>query len=120
MGLFTEREPDNENYFIKVVKLRIALTMALLGLIVMTFFYFQQRDELVTLRNGPKIEVYMGGDIRRGMIIDSLQNRCDSLYAENFPCQIQLNRYQIAYELFMERNPKAAKQYGDIISEETE
>ncbi len=68
----------------------------------------------------PKIEVYTGGDIQKGKLIDSLQNVVDSLHAENFPCQVELNRYQIAYELFMERNPKAAKQYGDIISEETE
>lgn len=51
---------------------------------------------------------------------DSLIVLSDSLYDENFPCQIELNRYRIAYEIFMERNPKAASQYGDIISEETE
>ena len=39
---------------------------------------------------------------------------------ENFPCQIELNRYKIAYEIFIERNPKAASQFGDIISDETE
>ena len=52
--------------------------------------------------------------------IDSLQIVSDSLYSENFPCQIELGRYQVAYQIFMERNPKAASQYGDIISEETE
>lgn len=51
---------------------------------------------------------------------DSIQKASDSLYNENFPCQIELGRYQVAYEIFMERNPKAAKQYGTIISEETE
>ena len=44
----------------------------------------------------------------------------DSLHNENFPCQIELGRYQIAYQILLERNPKAAKEYGDIISEETE
>jgi len=53
-----------------------------------------------------------------------LQNKCDSLvkvcdsvlyYYEN-----ELNRYQIAYKIFLERNPKAASQYGTIISDETE
>lgn len=52
--------------------------------------------------------------------VDSLQKKSDSLYSELFPNQVELNRYQIAYELFMERNPKAASQYGDIISQETE
>lgn len=51
---------------------------------------------------------------------DSLRIAADSLHGENFPCQIELGRYQVAYEIFMERNPKAAQQYGTIISEETE
>lgn len=66
------------------------------------------------------IEVYVGGDIEKGRIIDSLQKRCDSLYWELFPVQVELGRYETAYEIFMERNPKAASQYGDIISQETE
>jgi hypothetical protein len=44
----------------------------------------------------------------------------DSIQAENFPCQIELGRYQVAYQILLERNPKAAKEYGDIISDETE
>lgn len=52
--------------------------------------------------------------------VNELQIISDSLHAENFPCQIQLNRYQIAYEIFLERNRKAAEEYGTIISEETE
>lgn len=52
--------------------------------------------------------------------VDSLQVRSDSLYDELFPVQIELGRYEVAYEIFMERNPKAAHQYGTIISEETE
>ena len=52
--------------------------------------------------------------------VDSLQNRSDSLYNELFPIQVELGRYEIAYEILMERNPQAAKQYGTIISEETE
>lgn len=52
--------------------------------------------------------------------LDSLQLVSDSLYDENFPCQIELGRYEVAYRIFLERNPKAASQFGDIISEETE
>lgn len=52
--------------------------------------------------------------------VDSLQVRSDSLYDELFPIQVELGRYEVAYEIFMERNPKAAHQYGTIISEETE
>jgi hypothetical protein len=52
--------------------------------------------------------------------VDSLKNLSDSLAMENFPILTQLGRYEIAYEIFKERNPKAASQYGDIISNETE
>ncbi len=86
---------------------------------VLTICYFQQK-ELAKLRSEQKIEVLGGGDISKAQTIDSLQKRCDSLYSELFPAQIELGRYQVAYEIFMERNPKAAKQYGTIISEETE
>jgi len=52
--------------------------------------------------------------------IDSLQKAVDSLHAENYPCQIELSRHQRAYEILLERNPDAAVDYGDIISNETE
>lgn len=52
--------------------------------------------------------------------VDSLQILSDSLNMELFPTVVELGRYQIAFQIFMERNPKAASQYGDIISEETE
>jgi hypothetical protein len=52
--------------------------------------------------------------------IDSLQKAIDSLHAENYPCQIELSRYERAYQIFTKRNPKAAEEYGTIISDETE
>lgn len=52
--------------------------------------------------------------------VKKLESEKDSLYWELFPTQVELGRYQVAYEIFMERNPKAAEQYGTIISEETE
>lgn len=44
----------------------------------------------------------------------------DSLHDDFFVTSIEKNRYEIAFQIFMERNPKAAEQYGTIISEETE
>jgi hypothetical protein len=90
------------------------------GAVSVLLICFLQQRELSKLRKKHKMEVVVGGDIQKAQTIDSLQNTIDSLHAENFPCQIELGRYQIAYEIFMERNPKAAKQYGTIISEETE
>jgi len=44
----------------------------------------------------------------------------DSLASELFVSSVEKGRYEIAFEIFMKRNPKAAGQYGTIISEETE
>lgn len=95
-------------------------TIVGVGAVSVLLICFLQQKELAKLRSEPKIEVYTGGDIQKGQLIDSLQNVIDSLYAENFPCQIELGRYQTAYQILMERNPKAGEEYGNIISEETE
>jgi hypothetical protein len=52
--------------------------------------------------------------------VDSLEVLSDSLKVELFPAEVELTRYQVAYEIFSKRNPKAASQFGDIISDETE
>lgn len=97
-------------------KIRIAFTIIILVLLwaLIRMEYYKDLSET------QRIEVLGGGDIAKSQTIDSLQNLVDSLHSENFPCQVELGRYQVAYQIFMERNPKAASQYGDIISEETE
>lgn len=52
--------------------------------------------------------------------VHTQQVKIDSLNAELYPTEIELGRYEIAYKILMERNPKAAEQFGTIISEETE
>jgi len=52
--------------------------------------------------------------------VDSLEILSDSLKVELFPAEVELTRYQVSYEIFMKRNPKAASQFGDIITNETE
>ena len=47
-------------------------------------------------------------------------SKCDSIADELLYAETELNRYQIAYKIFLRKNPEAAAQYGDIISEETE
>lgn len=94
--------------------------VAVIFIFVLGLIIGYQNNKIKKLESQDKIEVYIGGDIEKGQLIDSLQNVIDSLHAENYPCQIELSRYQVAYQIFMERNPKAAQQYGTIISEETE
>ena len=44
----------------------------------------------------------------------------DSLEAELFPKEIELNRFQVAFEIFARRHPVYAEIYASIISDETE
>lgn len=86
---------------------------------VLVVCYFQQK-ELARLRAEPKIEVYTGGDIQKGMLIDSLQNRCDSLYDELFISKAQNGRYELSLEHLYEINPKAGKEFTEFMEHETE
>lgn len=85
---------------------------------VLTVCYLQQK-ELSRLRK-ENFEFIQGGDIIKAQTVDSLKHLSDSLYWELLPVQIELGRYQVAFEIFAERNPKAAEQYSEIISSETE
>ena len=91
--------------------LRIVIVLLSLTLIWVSIKWTQEKQSLEPM----KTEL-----IKTKESLDSLQIVSDSLYNELFPVQVELGRFQVAYEIFMERNPKAASQYGDIISEETE
>ena len=52
--------------------------------------------------------------------VDSLEILRDSLKMELFPKEVEVGRYQVAFEIFKEVNPKAASQFDDIISNKTE
>lgn len=95
--------------------------IAVIGLLIITLFsiiYFQN-EKIKELESVPT-QVLDNGNIDKAHSPEELYKIIDSLHAENYPCQIELNRYKVAYELFLKRNPKAAQQYGTIISEETE
>lgn len=48
------------------------------------------------------------------------KEKLQSVEADLYPCEIELSRHQAAFKIFLKRNPKAAEEYGDIISNETE
>lgn len=79
---------------------------------VLVVCYFQQK-ELAKLRSEPKIEVYTGGDIQKGKLIDSLQNE---LYVQ----QILVTRYEVAFELLKAEDKKAADKFELILTSQTE
>ena len=86
---------------------------------VLVVCYFQQK-ELAKLRSEPKIEVYTGGDIQKGKLIDSLQTRCDSLYDELFIEKVQNGRYELSLQHLYDVNPKAGKEFTNFMEHETE
>ena len=101
-----------------LTQLRFYVVLVSISFLSLLFVHLKLRDEFFKYQMDSSF--VSGGDISKSQTIDSLQNLVDSLHSENYPCQIELNRYQIAYEIFMRKNPKAASQYGDIISNETE
>ena len=52
--------------------------------------------------------------------IDSLTNLVDSLYHESFVNSIESNRYQIALEIYREKNPEAVDEIELIKITQTE
>lgn len=52
--------------------------------------------------------------------LDSTQRACDSLLDELLYYELMMSRYETGYQILLRKNPKAAEQYGNIISEETE
>lgn len=91
----------------------------IVGALLLLIICYIQKKELYKLKK-EKYEFIQGGDIAKAQTIDSLQHLADSLYMELFPTQIELGRHLVAFEIFAERNPKAAEQYAEIISSETE
>lgn len=104
---------------IKVIN-KYKQVFTIVGAISVLVICYLQQKELTKLRNEPKVQFLEGGDISKNQTIDSLQYLVDSLNAEMFPIEIELSRYEMAFRLFSERNPKAAEQYAEIISNETE
>ncbi len=79
---------------------------------VLLICYLQQK-KLAKLRSEPKIEVYTGGDIQKGKLIDSLQS-------ELFIQQTINGRYELTFEHLKEVNPKVGKEMEDWMSQNTE
>ena len=90
------------------------------GAVAVLLICYLQQKELAKLRAEPKIEVYTGGDIQKGKLIDSLQNRCDSLHDELFIEKAQNGRYELSLEYLYEINPKAGKEFQNFMEHETE
>jgi len=95
-------------------KFRGGLVMTLIGLITMTFFYFQQQDELQRCKS--EHNFLQGGDIEKAQII----NERDSLRDELFIERVDAGRHEITREEILNKYPKVKKEYEDFYSHQTE
>jgi hypothetical protein len=95
-------------------KLRSGLVLSLLGLIAMTFLYFQQQHELRKCQSGDNF--LQGGDIEKSLIV----NERDSLRDELFIRSIEVGRYETALEIFKEKNKNGADEFELILTTQTE
>ncbi len=88
--------------------LTFGTTMALLYVI------YGQNEQLTKLKS-EQVKVY-----NVPLAVDSLQNIIDSLETETFSTLSINGRYELSLEHLREVNPKAAKQFEDYMSHETE
>ena len=95
-------------------KFRGGMIMSLLGMVVMTFLYFQQQEKLK--RSKEVFDFIEGGDIEKQMLI----NERDSLRSELFVTGVQLTRYEITFEMFKEKNKSGAEEFELIFTTQTE
>jgi len=93
-------------------------SLIIITLVSLLAICYLQQKQLSQYRKA-NITFVEGRDTVIAAATDSLQHLVDSLSYELFPKNVELGRYQVAFEIFAERNPKAAEQYAEIISSET-
>jgi hypothetical protein len=91
-------------------KFRGGLAMSLLGLTIMTFFYFQQQDELQRCKASDSF--LQGGDIEKSR----LKEQKDSLEVELNVQNMMLSELSYNWDILREINPSLA----DSIDNQTE
>jgi len=82
------------------------------ALFLLVICYLQQK-QMAKLRQEVKIEVTQGGDIFKAQMIDSLHD-------ELFNANTTIGRYELTLEHMKEVNPKAAHDFEEYMSHETE
>ncbi len=95
-------------------RLRAGIAMLSLSLIILTFFFFQQQDELKKCKSQDSF--ISGGDIEK----EQLRNRVDSLNDELFIEKVDAGRHELTREEIFGKYPKVAKEYDEYYSHQTE
>ena len=89
-------------------KFRAGIAMSLLGLIIMTFEFFE-KDRL--------LQEYK---VVTSKQIDSLTNLSDSLRDEQFNSSVEIGRHELTREEMFTRFPNLEKEYNAYYEHETE
>lgn len=89
----------------------VIVTLSFIGLLVN---YMNLKEELgrCKIENG----FIQGGDIEKEVLI----NERDSLKSELFVTEVQLGRYEVAFEMFKEKNRTGAEEFELILTTQTE
>ena len=80
----------------------------------MSFFYFQQQDELRKCKE--EHEFIQGGDIEKSQ----LTNRADSLYDALFIEKVDAGRHELTRDEILNKYPKVKKEYEEYYNHQTE
>ena len=92
----------------------------LLTLLYTVYGYRQQNEKLKSELNAVAPGFLEGGDIAKANYTDSLTHLIDSLHDEAFNANSAMGRYELSLQHLEEVNPKAAKQFNDYLTHETE
>lgn len=90
------------------------ITIASFLVVIVALIYFQKKYESEQLRSVDNF--IQGGDIEKQMLI----NERDSLKSELFVTEVQLGRYEVAFEMFKEKNRTGAEEFNLILTTQTE
>lgn len=97
--------------------MKVSNNILIIIIIILVVTLFAQN---IVMYGDQKHQFIQGGDIAKSQMIDSLQNRCDSLYDELFIRHVENGRYEATFEQLKEVNPKLAKEMEDWMAHETE
>ena len=98
--------------------IRFYLVVTVIAFLSLLINYLNLKDDFVKCQTDKGF--IPGGDIQKAQTIDSLTNLKDSLQSELFVKEVEVGRYEVALELFKEKNKSGAEEFELILTTQTE
>jgi hypothetical protein len=95
-------------------------TGTMLALLYTVYGYREQNEKLKNELNSVAPGFLEGNDIEKAKYMESLTNLMDSLQHEAFIANNAMTRYELSLQHLEQVNPKAAKEFTDFLTHETE